>query len=316
MLPKTLHRCRIRARNFYQKHCGTDAPDPAQICAALLACAQDYRPNAFTTLKGALVNDQLARGNPQVAERIRNLINPLTAPGSRLPRKAKPKHIRSVPFDDVSRLWRHLLGASCHDELAALVLAYYLGVRPCEMRTITVEGNRIHIVGGKKNDKKDRGADRTLVVDDVDDLSVIECSAKYMAQCTRSDAAIRDRLRLECRTLWPRRKRHPTLYSFRHQFGSNLKASGESAETLAYIMGHQSTESIEAYGDRRSGEGRKIHVHPAPGADLSKIRSQSRLPRYGRERVVGKIAFPSAARGIDRMKEVLERRKAGQVNDQ
>jgi integrase len=317
MLPKTLHRYRIRAQNFYQKHCdGTEAPDPAQICAALLACAQDYRPNSFTTLKSALIHDQVARGNPQAAERIRNLANPVTAPGSQLPHKPKPKHIRSVPFDDFKTLIKHLLDAGHKDELAALMLAHYLGSRPCEMRTISIDGNHIQIIGGKKNDKRDRGADRVLVVDRANQLRRIDWAVKHMATCPRSDAAIRDRLRLECRTLWPRRKRHPTLYSFRHQLGSSLKASGESAETLAYIMGHQSTESIEAYGDRRSGEGRKIHVRPAPGTDLSKIRIPSRLPRYGRERVVGEIAFPSTTRHwTDRMEEVLERRKAGQVND-
>lgn len=317
MLPITLHRYQVRAINFYRKHCGVDSPDSAQICAALLAFAQDLRANSFTTLKSALVNDQVARGNLDVAEKIRKLINPVTAPGAQLPRKPKPKRVRAVSFDDVKALRRHLLDAGYKDELAALVLAHYLGVRPCEMRSITVNGDHVHVSGGKRNDKRDRGADRTLVVEQANQLRLIAWAARIMANCLRSDAAIRDRLRLECRSLWPRRKRHPTLYSFRHQLGSNLKVSGESAEVLAYIMGHQSTASIEVYGDRRTGEGQKIHVRPAPTADLSKIRLPRHLPRYGRERVVGEVVFPSAARGhwTDRMKEVLGRRQAGWGND-
>jgi len=64
MQPDTLKKYQTRARNFYLKHCGSDDPDSAQICAALLACASEYRPNAFSVLKSALLNDQLARGNP------------------------------------------------------------------------------------------------------------------------------------------------------------------------------------------------------------------------------------------------------------
>ncbi|MDO7894919.1 hypothetical protein Q5Z23_34920, partial [Pseudomonas aeruginosa] len=51
-----------------------------------------------------------------------------------------------------------------------------------------------------------------------------------------------------------------------------LKASGESDEALAYMMGHQSIESISVYGNRRSGAGHKLHIRPAQDADLSKVR--------------------------------------------
>ena len=61
MQPTTLQRYQTRAQNFYRSHCGEDDPSSAQICAALLACAPDYRPNAFSTLKNTLMNDQLAR---------------------------------------------------------------------------------------------------------------------------------------------------------------------------------------------------------------------------------------------------------------
>ena len=67
----TLQKYQTRARNFYREHCKSEAPDSAQICAALLACASDYRPNSFGTLKSALLNDQKARGNQQAAKAIR-----------------------------------------------------------------------------------------------------------------------------------------------------------------------------------------------------------------------------------------------------
>lgn len=292
-MQQTTHsKYQTRARNFYRKHIGTDNPSSAQICAALVSGAQNYRPNSFRTLRHALSCDQLARGNSAAAKQVAMQVNPVTAKGSELPRKPKPKRVHSVPHEDFKALQNHLLHNEHNDEIAAIVLAKYLGTRPCEMRTITLDGNVVHIIGGKKTSKGDRGADRSLVIEHPKLLRLIRWSAKRMAKCERSNAAIRDRLRLECRKLWPRRKRHPTLYSFRHQLGSNLKASGEDAKTLAYIMGHQSIKSIEVYGDRRSGEGHRVHVRPAADADFSKIRQPTSPACYGRERVIGEIAFP------------------------
>lgn len=297
MQPTTLQRYQTRAQNFYQDHCGEDDPSSAQICAALLACAPDYRPNAFSTLKSALMNDQLARGNIEAAKAIKNLVNPVTAPGSQMPRKPKTKQIRKVPLDDFKALYKHLHGCGYLDESASLVLANYLGVRPCEMRTITVAGNLVHIIGGKKSAELHRGADRTLLINKPNILKLVEWAAHRMSICPRTNTAIRDRLRKECRSLWPRKKKHPTLKSFRHQMGSILKASGESPEALAYVMGHQSTESINVYGDGRLGEGMKSHIRHAEGVDLANIRKPQKPPRYVQGRTLEQIEFPAATRG-------------------
>ncbi|MQT92197.1 site-specific integrase [Pseudomonas helleri] len=182
-------------------------------------------------------------------------------PDSKLARKPKPSKIRSVPRADLKALYDHLKGNGFIDEAASLILANYLGVRPCEMRTITVINNQVHIIGGKKSAPLHRGADRTLIIENSKVLRLVRQAASWMSNCPRTNTAIRDRLRKECRALWPRRKHHPTLKSFRHQLGSNLKASGESAKALAYIMGHQSTDSVS------------------------------------REKTIGQIEFPAATRG-------------------
>jgi len=75
MHQSTLKKYQTRATNFYRAHCGTETPSSAQICAALLAQAHTYSPNSFSTLKSALAHDQIARGNPDVAKAIRNLVN-------------------------------------------------------------------------------------------------------------------------------------------------------------------------------------------------------------------------------------------------
>lgn len=151
--------------------------------------------------------------------------------------------------------------------------------------------SNIHVIGGKSV-PQDRGSDRTLVIDDPAVLQAVAGAAKCMRICQRTNTAIRDRLRKECRALWPRRKQHPALKSFRHQLGSNLKASSESDKTIAYMTGHQSIESISVYGNRRSGAGHKLHIRPAQDADLSKVRQPKQPAVFGRERVVGRIEVP------------------------
>lgn len=294
MQQTTLKKYQTRAINFYRKHCGSDTPNSAQICTALLTRAHALQPTSFSTLKNALHNDQQARGNCEAAKAIQMLVNPVTAPGSELPRKPKPKEVRTVSDDDFWALILHLRAHDFLDEALCVALAYFLGVRPCEMRTITIMGDHVEIIGGKKSESLDRGEDRTLVIENPEVLKAITEAAQWMNDCPRTNSAIRDRLRKECRTLWPRRKRHPTLKSFRHQLGSNLKASGESDESLAYIMGHQSTDSISVYGDRRSGADRAVYIKPAAGTDLSKVRKPKNPATYGRGKVVGRIEIPAS----------------------
>lgn len=49
-----------------------------------------------------------------------------------------------------------------------------------------------------------------------------------------------------------------SAYSFRHQFSSDLKASGISKSNIAKAMGHQSEETQETYGN--SGAGKHISI--------------------------------------------------------
>ncbi|WP_052081164.1 site-specific integrase [Pseudomonas sp. ML96] len=296
MHPTTLQKTLTRTSNFYRTRCGEPDPSSAQICAALLACAPDLRPNAFSTLKSQIVSDQLARGHLEAAADIRQLTNPVTAPGSTLARKPKPRAIKKVPKEDAEQLFKHLRKQGHDDEAAALTLAYFLGARPCEMRTIVVVGNEVKIIGGKKSATLHRGADRTLIIDIPKILKAIAWAAKRLAKSERSNAAIRDRFRTECRALWPRRKKHPTLKSFRHNFSSAQKAAGVDTVARAYYMGHQSTASQEVYGDPRSGDASQTHVKPAAGADLSKIRTPKNSPRYGVGRVLDRIEIPASAR--------------------
>jgi len=224
-------------------------------------------------LKNALAFDVARRGFPAAAERILRTENPTTQPNSSTPVKAKRHAVKALSEKDVITLLDHIGARRYYDVCAAVTLAWLLGVRPSEMHSIQVVGEEFYITGAKKDDRGTRGADRILKLPCQEDFK-LAAGAVYVYQNThRSPAAIRDTLREQCRQLWPRRKVQPTLKSLRHQMGSNLKASGIPPKLMAYIMGHQSTRSIERYGDRRTASKRRFSLpEAAPNAELSKVR--------------------------------------------
>lgn len=161
----TLKKYQTRARNFYRKHCESERPQIQRKSARLLLkSASEYRPNSFGTLKSALAHDQKARGNHQAAKAIKQLVNPVTAQGSTLPKKPKLKQIRSISEEDYRELQEHLLAREFMDEAWSLVLAYYLGVRSRDALDHGEGQSRPY--HRRKSAPQDRGADRTLVIDD------------------------------------------------------------------------------------------------------------------------------------------------------
>lgn len=274
MNEQTEAKYRVFAEHFYTTFMPDGRITPAHIQEALITAAHNYRPGSFRVLKNALAFDQQERGFASTARVIRKVVNPVTAPGSEIPVKPKPKKAKSFTQADFERLKTHLLKNRHKHEYAALVLAWYCGVRPCEMRGLFVIGKDILISGGKRSHGGLRGADRVLTIEDPGVLRLVASCVDVMASCERSDGAIRDRFRKEVRHLWPRRKTTPTLYSLRHQFGANLKASGADEKSCAYQMGHQSTRSIERYGDRRRGDPRLLKVRPAEDAELDVVRKR------------------------------------------
>ena len=72
------------------------------------------------------------------------------------------------------------------------------------------------------------------------------------------------------RKLWPRRTQHITLYSCRHQFTANAKASGFSTVEIAAMMGHAvDTTATVHYGKKAAGQD-LLRVRAAD-EDISKV---------------------------------------------
>lgn len=275
---KTKVAYRKLASHFYEKQLGGELPTPKKLADALAGCAHQYRPAYWRRLRGALAFDQKEKGYHQAAERIASTRNPMTTTSAgqgiidatlRGETPRKQRRVKSVSSEDRVKLWEGAKALDDRDETcAAILLAETLGVRPVEMLALSIDEERgqVHVVGAKKSGGL-RGADRILTLPDDPRLRkniAIAARVIQRAESQKEGVIHRIQSRLERLTfrLWPRRKARPTLYSFRHQMGGDLKALGLPRAAIAYVMGHQSTQSVEAYGDRRkaSSGGIKISI--------------------------------------------------------
>lgn len=263
---------RSLANNFY----ATRLPETPlselnefNIIGALLRAAPEYRPDYFRRLRNALAMDQKLRGNFWIAQEINRTLNPVTVLD--LPRKRKQARRQRMSDENFDRWVKALSAKGLMVEAGALLLITMTGARPCELSGITVEGLRITIPGAKHSHGGLRGADRELEAS-LDFCKLVSKALDAFHDQVRSLDSVRMTIHEVAKEVFPR-GRAPSMYTLRHQFGANLKASGMSRVQIAYVMGHQATDSIGRYGDKRFGRAEAVKVKPAAGADLSKIRT-------------------------------------------
>ncbi|MNJ31906.1 hypothetical protein D3C77_265590 [compost metagenome] len=131
------------------------------------------------------------------------------------------------------------------------------------------------VEGAKKSHDGKRGADRQIVVDP----AIAKLLARAVEHARGVDISkVKDRLRAAGKELWPQRKAVPTMYTWRHQVGSDLKASGLSRVEIAFVMGHQSTESVDRYGNSKTARKGALCPRAAAGADMSHVRIDHKAP--------------------------------------
>tara|TARA_R110001606_G_scaffold355628_1_gene506657 strand:+ start:1650 stop:2519 length:870 start_codon:yes stop_codon:yes gene_type:complete len=261
------------AAHFYGHHMEGAVLSVSSIKQGLVSTAINFQPAYFRRLKNAIAFDLESKGHIKSATKIKAVVNPVTARGSMLVKKAKPRRAKSFADEDLVALAKHLGEADFQAAFAAVCLISKTGVRPAELSGMELYGNTLFIRGAKKTNGT-RGADRLLTVTDETIRGIIATCIEILRSNSWTIDAIRHRIRMEGQKLWPRRKIIPSMYSIRHQVGANLKSSSLDLKTIAYIMGHQSTNSVRRYGDKRQGNPKAMKIEPAPEADLSAVRGK------------------------------------------
>lgn len=216
---------------------------------------------------------------------------------TQLPLRTSAKKSKTIHDDECVQLSIAL--RESHSEyaepLARWVVAGILtGARPGEWLGArldeTVQPPVLIVSNGKHTNGRAHGPERTLELADVGckDLAVIRAHIdairdvlnrgeweKYLEGCAKL-------LQRIGKSLWPRRRRSISLYTFRHRFCSDAKSAKLSETAIAALMGHASTRTATShYGKGRYGAG-KVAVRPA-ARDLSAVRTLGRPTTYNKE---------------------------------
>lgn len=276
MRDSTREEYRNIARTFYAREIGEGVtPSMRVIRKALLSCQENHRSNYWRKLKLAVAFDQEEKGYKETADTLRALKNERKDPKPKIARK---KRINAGEMARVNNAVeaKVVAGKRDYEVRAAVVLARRLGCRPAEMPNITVEDDgTVSIQSAKVGD--DRGIEERRIK--VPDAVVGEVKAAAAVLSGKRMKPIQKRFARIMDKEFSDYKVKPTLYTFRHQKASDLKASGMSREQCSYVMGHQGTMAIEAYGNRRfSGGGPEME--PSADADLSVVRENHTPPPW------------------------------------
>lgn len=242
------------------------------IRLALIANAANYRPASWRGLRIAIAVQQESLGYKKTADSIRSLTNPSTDPiliaDGLMTIKQKQKRCKSVKKSEHRQLRDYFESKKDFAAGAAIEIALLLGCRPAEMLGIEMRGikngsYRVFITGAKKSEDGQRGLDRELIVTEENYNTISRSKLALHDEAVNNSKnskpglamhRVQRRLENATRKLWPERKHRITLYSYRHLLGSDLKASGLKREEVAAIMGHQSVDSVDLYGDKRTSK--------------------------------------------------------------
>lgn len=263
MTPETKREYVSQASNFIREHLSDYQLSVDHIIEALLKQSVNYTIPSWRKLRRAMAVYLEVENRFDWAKRVTSLPHPNKSSPNKLNKKKQP---RKNAVSNEEHLMLRTLCKSKHDLslLAAIELAWLLGCRPCEMLNIELlPENRIKIISGKKSDQLKRGLDRTLILSPSQFLTVSKCTRFLEREKHKGGNAkhiikrIQRRLENATKKLWPEQKFRITLYSYRHQLGSDYKGdSAGSRPELAALMGHQSVDSANTYGDRRNAKGR------------------------------------------------------------
>lgn len=234
-----------------------------------LAGSGTITKSSWYKLRCAIASTQNYGGYKDAADRLRALKFPEQATP-----KAKPKRAKIITDQDFKTLRDTIADKNDTITWAYLTLCRQLGCRPAEVQHVSELNGEFYVPSAKQR-ADGRGLDRFLTVDDPAALFEIRKATGIIGgveplKRKTLHRVAQSRLNRVTKALWPRRERLPTLYTMRHQMGSDLKSSGLPPEEVAAVMGHQSTASASVYGYKVSGRG-SVAVKPTV-ATVAKVR--------------------------------------------
>lgn len=178
----------------------------------------------------------------------------------------KQKHLRIKDLDFINQKLKSSNSKWAIPTRIWLISGIITGLRPVEWRQAVYdsEEDKLIIKNAKNTNGRSHGEFRTIYLDHVPEKEkalIIKHSELSLAFSNSGDEAwesyyqgCSNLLKYTCDIIWPKREKHPTLYSARHQFSANLKASGCKPAEIAALMGHAVDDTaMTTYGKKING---------------------------------------------------------------
>lgn len=263
--------------------------DVRQLVVWLNEHKKNIKPSCWRQYKNSVVYYlEIFEEDPQAAIEALEYIKDITSLGCvQYSEKTSSLKLKKISFEDWQKLDNYLKTKNnkWHEELICWLRSSIItGLRPIEWKNTQFffyDGKpALKILNAKRTNGRAHGENRTLVLEDVseEDIAMIKTHLNNVRTFSGMDEydyfyrGCSIALYKACRHCWPRRKRHITLYSTRHQFSANAKSSGFSRAEIAAMMGHavDITATIH-YGRKQSGN-EKVGILPVE-EEVSKIRA-------------------------------------------
>lgn len=225
--------------------------------------------------------------------------------------KTKGK-LREVPPDDLRLIAARLNSTqSLYAALASrwLKANMHVGLRPMEWRlaALDAEQRTLTVMNAKHTNGRAHGVTRTLHLMDLGqdawtdivrflaELHALRETHPFEVLYKRTRTAL-DRVR-KALTVAGHKVGNVSLYSTRHQFTANLRASGRTPAEIAAMLGHATTDTQREHYGRRA-KGRAGHVAAADSRDVARVKvKESPVPVLARK-LADVQASANARRGV------------------
>lgn len=248
--------------------------DVRQLVVWLNEHKKNITPSCWRQYKSSVVYYlEVLDDDPQACVEALEYLKDITSLGCvSYTEKTSSLKLKKISFDDWQKLDNYLKTKNnkWHEELVCWLRASIItGLRPVEWKNTQFFSHEnkpaLKVLNAKRTNGRSHGENRTLVLEDVsaEDIVIIKIHLNNvrtfsgMGEYEYFYRGCSIALYKACRKCWPRRKRHITLYSTRHQFSANAKSSGFSRAEIAAMMGHavDITATIH-YGKKESGNER------------------------------------------------------------
>lgn len=267
-----------------------DPLDYCQFVGWMIAQKPRWSRATWRQYKASVIfslEEEVRRHNDPVAEEAIELLLPVDVTGCvTRTRKTSGAKLKRFPLRDYRALERSFAERPSpwsQDLIRWIASSLLTGLRPKEWaqaRVTTKDGEPALVVqNAKTTNQRSHGPTRTLLIGGLsqDERKMID---EQVARATQwHQAGQFDKFYHGCaaalsrraRQLWPRRPQRVTLYSARHQFTADAKASGFTLEEIAAMMGHAvDTTASRHYGKRTAGD-ELVRIMPL-AADVARVR--------------------------------------------